>query len=364
MEEGTDGWHARLYEPGDVVGIVALYARVFGYERTPEWWRWKFKTFPSPVETTWVAVAETDGSIIGHYPGIPVRLKLGSEIRPAIVNLDVMTAPEFRRRGILLHLGEAANEHWRSCGYAAVVGLPNEQWGSRTQALGWTTIFPLNWLRFPLHIGRVISRPGRLPRPLSGPARLAGEAMARAWIRPRVKRLANEGTSDGLRITNVEAAGKEFDLLWEKLQVHYDNCVVRDAAYVQWRFVTAHPIPYKVLLCSRADKPAGYIAYRTSGPRDTANGFIADLFTAPGDTSSANALLGAALTDTWSAGAGVAMVTAVPGSALYALLRSAGAMPVKAGFHYDLIPLDLDLNIESLASPQQWHAVGSDSDVV
>ena len=80
-----------------------------------------------------------------------------------------MTAPEFRRQGILLHLGEEANRHWRASGYAVVVGLPNEQWGSRTRMLGWQTLFPLEWLRFPLHLGRVASRPGKVPRLPSRP---------------------------------------------------------------------------------------------------------------------------------------------------------------------------------------------------
>ena len=364
MEEGTEGWHARLYRPGDEDGIGSLYARVFGYSRTPEWWRWKIKTLPADVESTWVAVAEDDGRIIGQYTGIAIRMKLSGVVRPAVINVDAMTAPEFRRRGILLHLGEAAKEHWRASGFAALVGLPNEQWGSRTVAFGWKTMFPLTWLRFPLHLGRVLARSGRLPQAISGPARLMGEIVARAWSRPRIGRLGRYTKPDGISVEEIHTAGSELDLLWERLEKHYDNCVVRDRQYVEWRFLTALPIPYKVLLSRREGQLTGYVAYRPSGPRDTANGYIADLLTAPDDMASAHALLGAALTDMWEAGAGVALVTAVPESALYALLRSAGAMPVKAGFHYDIIPLDPSLNASNIANPQTWLASGSDSDVV
>jgi predicted N-acetyltransferase YhbS len=354
-------WHARLYRPGDETGIVALYERVFGYRRTPEWWRWKIKSFPSAVELTWVAVAERDGSIIGHYPGIPIRLKLDGEVRPAIVNLDVMTSPDYRRRGILLHLGEAANRHWREAGYAAVVGLPNEQWGSRTQALGWQTIFPLGWLRFPLHIGKVAARSGRLPRAAAPVAHLAGEAVAYLWSRPRVRRLAQDKS---VQVEEVTTAGEEFDLLWACLEGAYHNSVVRDAAYVRWRFLSALPVPYKLLLARDGEEPLGYIAYRYWSPRGGTTAYIADLFTAPGDTRATNALLAAALRDLWQQGAGTAMVTAVPGSALHSTLREAGARPLEAAFHYDLISLDPTLDITAMSDPELWIVSGSDSDVV
>ena len=365
MGAESAGWHARLYEPGDEAGIVALYATVFGYERTPEWWRWKVNTFPTPTELTWVAVSD-DGRIVGHTAGIASRMKLMGEVRDVIVNVDAMTAPDFRRRGILLALGEAGNQHWRNQGYSAVVGLPNDQWGSRIPALGWEKIFPLVWLRFPLHIGKTLSRPNRLPSALSRPAHLMGEVVARSWVRPRVLRLTRRSHTSGINIEQVRSAGADFDTLWATLEGHYDNCIVRDAQYVQWRFLSALPSPYDVLIAHRGTHPTGYIAYRTAGLRDIENGYIADLATAPDDEATAHALLGAALQNIWEAGAGVALVTAAPGSARYALLRSAGAFRASAGaaFDYDLILLDPQLEARALAGNRRWLASGSDSDVV
>jgi predicted N-acetyltransferase YhbS len=360
-EESQAGWHARLYRPGDEKGIVALYERVFGHVRSPEWWRWKIKGRPAPLELTWVAVSDEDNSIVGHYPGIPISIKLSGKIRPAIVTLDVMTAPEFRRQGILLRLGEEANRHWRASGYAVVVGLPNEQWGSRTKIIGWQALFSLEWLRFPLHLGRLASRSGKVPKLLQVPAYLAGEAGARLWVRPRVGRLARQA---GVSIEEASAAGEKFDRLWASLEGNYANCVVRDSSYVQWRFLNALPVPYKVLLARREGEPVGYIAYRAWAPRGGHNAYIADLFTAPEEREATKALLGGALQDLWRAQAGVVMVTAVPGSCLHRLLREAGGRPSSAAFQYDLIPLDSSLDIKELANPALWLSSGSDTDVV
>jgi predicted N-acetyltransferase YhbS len=353
------GWHARLYREGDEEGIVALYNRVFSYDRTPDWWRWKIKGRPAPHELTWVAVSDADGSIVGHYAGISSQMKLGDTVRPCIVNVDAMTAPEFRKRGILLALGEAANEHWRALGYAAVVGLPNEQWGSRLRILGWQTLFPLDWLRFPLHMGRPLAK--RAPRPLRGPAYVAGEAASRLLTRRRVGSLTRKA---GVQIAGLRAAGEEIDALWSALEPHYPNCLVRDAAYVRWRFLHALPEPYRVLLARAGGTPTGYIAYRAWAPRGGNNAYIADLFTAPNDQETARALLGAALNDLWQRQISIVSVTAVPGSALYAHLTGAGFRAVGVGFGYDLVPLGKGLDTSALSDPKIWLASGSDSDVV
>jgi hypothetical protein len=133
---------------------------------------------------------------------------------------------------------------------------------------------------------------------------------------------------------------------------------------VQWRFLDAQPAPYKVLLARRQDHPVGYIAYRAWTPRGGPNAYIGDIFAGPEDRDTVAALVGAALDDLWGMGVGMAMVTAVPGSALYDALRQLGGRPSAAAFLYDLIPLDETLPIETIADPALWLASGSDSDVV
>src|SRR5947207_15381365 len=63
----------------------------------------------------------------------------------------------------------------------------------------------------------------------------------------------------GVRIAREQRAGSEFDELWARVGPAYENCVVRDAAWVQWRFLDAPGGVYSVLLAEREDGPSGYI---------------------------------------------------------------------------------------------------------
>ena len=62
-------------------------------------WRWKLRRSPSETANVWLAAV--DGKAVFHYGGIPLRFALDGPITTAMISVDAMTAPEFRRRGLL-----------------------------------------------------------------------------------------------------------------------------------------------------------------------------------------------------------------------------------------------------------------------
>lgn len=350
-------WSIRPYQPGDEADLVALFAQVFGRPITAEWWRWKLKGRPAPVENVWVAVAEADGRIIAQYAGIPVRAQWAGPIRDAMVSVDTMTAPDFRRRGILTALGQAAYASWAAAGVSAVLGLPNQQWGSRTDALGWQRLFALGWLRYPLHVERALT--ARLPRALAGPAQALGGPAAAGW---RAARRGAPQAGSGIQVEAPADATDDFDRLWARLAPEYGRLLVRDRAWVAWRYFGAPELGYRVLLARRAGAPAGYLAYRYAP--DSGAGYLADLFTAPAGGAAAQALLRAALDDLWARGATSARATAAPGSALEATLRAGGFGPAPGAFNFEVVPLDPALDLGTRGGPGDWLLSGGDFDVV
>src|SRR5579859_893321 len=353
MDGRPAGWSIRPYQPGDETELVALFAQVFGRAISVDHWHWKLKGRPAPVENVWVAVAD-DGRVIGQYAGIPVQVQLGGRPAPAMVSVDTMTAPDFRRRGILTTLGAAIYASWRAAGVAAVLGLPNQQWGSRTTALGWTTLFPLRWLRCPLHIERALARPGRLPTPLIVPARAAGGAMLAAWHPWR------RGSSPrrGLDVRRLAIGAPELDVLWTRLAPTYESLLVRDRAWVDWRYGQAPGLDYQVLLAHAGGEPRGYLAYRCAEARGRTTGYIADLFTAPDDPAPAAVLLGAALDDLWDRGAETARAPAAPRSPLEQTLRAAGFRPAPGAFDFEIVPLAPAAPVAALGDPARWLLTG------
>ena len=110
-------------------------------------WRWKLAP-TSKVPNVWLAT-HADQPIF-QYAAMPTRFEIGDRTHAVMVSVDTMTAPAFRRRGLLTEVASRAYEAWRNAGVAFVIGLPNQQWGSRAQALGWRELFPLQWLARPL----------------------------------------------------------------------------------------------------------------------------------------------------------------------------------------------------------------------
>jgi GNAT superfamily N-acetyltransferase len=352
-------WSIRPYRPGDEAQLVALFAQVFGRPITAEWWRWKLKGRPTPVENVWVAAAVADGRVIAQYAGIPVRLQWAGQVRDAMVSVDTMTAPDFRRRGILTALGQAAYARWTAAGVAAVLGLPNQQWGSRTDALGWQRLFGLGWLRYPLHVERALARAAHVPRPLARPAEALGGLGAAAW---RASRRARRQIGGDIQVQALTSATADLDALWERLAPEYGRLLVRDRAWVDWRYFRPPDLGYRVLLARSARAPAGYLAYRYAPGSGAA--YIADLFTAPTGGAAARALLGAALDDLWARGATSVRVTAAPGSALEDTLRAGGFRRAPGAFDFEVVPLDPALDLGPAVGPDDWLLSGGDFDVV
>jgi hypothetical protein len=349
----AEQWSIRGYCPGDERALVALFARVFGRTIDEAHWRWKLKQLPTPVENVWLAL---DGdSPIFQYAAIPTRFRLPAGEATAMVSVDTMTAPEWRRRGLLGSVGRVVYDAWRDAGIPFVLGLPNERWGSRAGALGWQPLFLLEWLVRPLRPEVLLARRLRLP----GLGRLSWAGAAwNGLCRLSARR------DPAVRLRKIERAGPEFDQLWRRCEAEIPVSVVRDSAWVNWRYLDAPQFDYRVLLAERAGRPSGYVAFRAQTHPGGVAGVIADLFAAEDDEASRDALLGEALGLLYAAGAASASILAIPEMPLHQALRKQGFLRGRGAFGVQLVPLAPDLPFDVLCEPRNWRLAGGDFDVV
>lgn len=353
------GWSVRPYRPGDEDALITLFATVFGRSLNSAVWQWKLKSRPALAENVWVAVAADDGRLVGQYAGIPVEIQIDGSRRPAVVAVDAMTAPDFRRHGILTALVQTAHAAWAAAGITTVLGLPNQQWRSRTEALGWVPVGPLAWFRAPLHLEAALAHKGRMPARAAGAIiGVAGRVTAAryGWARSRVARPSS------LTIAPVTAATAEFDRLWERAAPPATGMVVRDQAWVAWRYLQA-PGGYHLLAAWSGMGLEGYVACRIVERAGRRTGYIADLFTAPGPEPVAGALLGAALDWLWDGGAETARALALPGSPVERALRAAGFAPAPGAFTFCQVPLKPPAPVD-VRPPERWLLTGGEFDVV
>jgi hypothetical protein len=168
----------------------------------------------------------------------------------------------------------------------------------------------------------------------------------------------------GIVIEPVARAGSEIDHLWRLVGPAYENCVVRDAAWVQWRYLDEPASLFSVLMARKQGRPAGYIAYRLANAGGRLIGRVADLFVRPGDADVAGALLRAALTHLRGYGADSVAVLLAAGSDLHARLRANGFLLPRGHYRASFIPYSSTVDFDSLSDPARWLLVGGDFDVV
>jgi hypothetical protein len=318
--------------------LLELFHSSFGRTVTAAQYRWKLRTRPSPAENVAIAVDDADRPVF-HIGGMPRRLRLGGAELWAMVAVDGMTSPAFRRRGILTTVTADLFRRWRDAGIALVLGLPNEQWRSRVDALGWRPLFPLRWMVRRLAPARIAAR--RLHVPVHW--------WNRRWDRASGDVVVRDASVPG-DVPAPPAPGSAGQRAY----------LARDAAWVAWRYYAPPHTAYRVLVGFRGGRPVGYAAIRPQGRA----GLIADLDTTPEDGHVLGALIAGAARELRHGGADTARALAVPGGPLHSALRRAGFHPSRHAFMVHGVSLDPAVDLAALADPGAWHLTGGDFDVV
>ena len=340
----------RSYRTGDEQALTSLFETVFGRPMSEREWRWKLAP-SSGIPNVWLAThAERP---IFQYAAMPARFKVDECTRDVMVSVDTMTAPAFRRRGLLTEVAARAYDAWRDAGVAFVIGLPNQQWGSRARALGWRELFPLQWLARPLRPEALIAR--RLGMHRLGKTNVLGAA----WNRFASRRLR---APVDIEVTTVDEPSADFDVIWERCRGDTAFSAVRDAAWVERRFLSSPARRYELLVARRQNVPAAWLAYSLNHDRSRTTAQVAELFASKDDTASSAALMLELLRRLREHDVELVCTLAVPGTPLFAWFRSIGFLRGPS-FGVQLVPLAIDVPFERLQDPSAWRLTGADFDV-
>lgn len=342
----------RPFKDGDEHELVRFLGGPFAHEAGLQHWRWKLRHSPTQAANVWLATAEAKP--VFHYGGIPLRFRLDGPVVTAMVSVDALTAPDFRRRGLLTQGAARAFAEWRAHDVAFTLGLPNEQWGSRTAAVGWQRLFPLQWLVLPLRPEVFAAR--RLGMPWLRYASVASRVWGR-WLANRIRR------DPAIEFRDVVHAGDAFDALWRRCATDTMFSAVRDAAWVQWRFLSSPVRKYDVVLAYRGGEPVGYRAMHVAKSDDKTSAFLAEVVSPMFDEAALESLLAGAVASAHAADADILAALAVPGTAQHASLRRAGFLRGPA-FEVHIVPFAAGLPLERLRRPENWRLTGAEFDVV
>jgi hypothetical protein len=268
------------YRPDDKRAVEALYRRVFGRdaaEASRLRWEWQYRRNPNnPGREPEIWIAREGPAIVGQYATMPVRLSLSGREIQGSWGMDVMVAPERQRQG----LGEVLFRTWdRNVGASLGLGLSESSY-RLFQKLRWPDVGPIPMLVKPLT--RRAFRRANWPVGLN--------KVVSAITYPLVMIVARTRPL-GAEVRMIDRFDDSFTKLWEELAPKFGVAIRRDAAYLNWKFVSAPHVRYSIAALRRDDRNVGYAVYRhTHEPRGRVT-LLVDFLVDPSDEAGLETLL-------------------------------------------------------------------------
>ncbi|MBW1782071.1 MAG: GNAT family N-acetyltransferase [Deltaproteobacteria bacterium] len=277
----THRWHIREYREGDEEQILRLRQQVFGdldpVRLKPSTWRWQFRH--NPAGEAFCALAEDQGRIVGQYAVIPSRFSVQGKETVFALSCDTMIHPDYRRQGLFTTLAQEVYRRIESERRITTVwGFPNEvSLPGFTRHLSWRllTVFPLRVVPLrPIAILRHLL-------PLKKGTRKVPENMeegAPVGVSGSVRDFPD---IPGLMVEPITRFEKTFDALWNRNRRLAPVIQIRDAAYLNWRYLGAPDFHYRPFAIRFEERLIGYMVIRTMTLMGHFFGVLADLFPFP-----------------------------------------------------------------------------------
>jgi predicted N-acetyltransferase YhbS len=338
------------YKPEDRRSVEALYRRVFGHdaaEASRLRWDWQYRRNPNnPGQEPEIWIAREGTAIVGQYATMPVKLSVrGREVQGSW-GMDVMVAPERQRQG----LGEVLFRTWdRHVGASLGLGLSDASY-RLFQKMRWPDVGPVPCLVKPL-TRRALRRPN-WPVPLN--------RLVSALTLPIVKIVAR---SRPLRaeVRIIRRFDDSFTALWDELAPKFGLAVRRDAAYLNWKYVSAPHVRYCIAVLRRADRNVGYAVYRhLHEPRGRVT-LLVDFLADPEDEPALSTLLHWVDREAREADSDKIRAFASHGS-FRRVLRRAGYFQVKSTMEFVVKVNALEVAPGFYEKVDDWHVTLGDSD--
>jgi GNAT superfamily N-acetyltransferase len=292
-------WNVRPLHNDDLQGVAELARIVYGEDALTDVSYLDWKYYRNPSGKTIGVVCECQDRIVGFNAIIPQVFKIGSSTWRVGWGGDLMVHPEFRRQGMFVALVRS-NLEW-----AALTGTPKDVafvYGTRDlksptirgllKYFEYSNPGRLTVLRKYLRVLSSIEALSVFPAPTpKGLMRYVGSLTElvssvvignlSSWITHSMERIAHSQAGEMIQVRKMDRLvfGEEFDRLWEEVKDTLPVAVVKNMAYLNWRY--ANPAAHYVGF--RADDRGvlrGYavLAYMVEGKLKT--GSVMDLLAA------------------------------------------------------------------------------------
>ncbi len=244
------------YDTGAAPEIFAFQEKAFPERRVdliaPRW-QWMFVDSARRLGVEPRAWFHRDmGRIVGQMGSIPVRLKLGNEEHYTGWLVETFVLEEYRTYAIGSRLMVDAHEDQP---FSLSLGQTAEMREIQFR-LGWKQVAPLQVAQFLVRPGTVLK--GKLPAPAAWAADLGlrASSVVRDFL----------GERSQFDVRPIERFGDRHDHLWANACLDLSCTVVRDASYLNWKYVDQPGQQFLRLDVTGADSLRGVVVWMFREP--------------------------------------------------------------------------------------------------
>ncbi len=353
----------REYREGDETSIMKLRGLVFADSKSMDWWVWQHKQNPAGEAIIIVGDNEKEQGIVGHVCFMPLRIKIRDEDCLAAVIVDIMVHPDYRGHGLYGQLRLEAIKIAQQNNILFTSSFPNEISSRiRFRIPGSKTIFkktPL-WIK-PFQVENIVTMYFKKNNMLNPLLVVITKGITRITDRSRNYQIRTQ-------VREVKEIDDRFDILWEKGSSLHRIMMVRDKAFLDWRYIKKPDAEYTIYISEQSNQLLGYVVLRIIEDNGLKTGWIADILTSAKNSLAAMDLIAKAIHHCKAMGVDMIMCVMPPKAYLAPTLR-------KHGFSYSykllrkLNPIRIAPILPKhpeviLVNPSNWYLTRGDSDLI
>jgi len=250
-------WTMRNYEPGDEERIVRYQNMEMKKEsqKSIEHWRWEYASNPEDIKT--ICIAEDGEVLAGHYALMPLKMKVGYETLTGAQSVDTFTHHDYRRLGIFAALATRVYGIAADKGVSVLYGFPSmASYHGFVKKLDWIKVTSIDKMHRPLTLTSfIISSIHFMLK--QGPKLV----LSTAWkqLRNWPERREIECAASRAKIRRISRFDRSADELWSEIARHDEIRVVKDSAYLNWRYIEKPGNTYSVYKIESDEETKGFL---------------------------------------------------------------------------------------------------------
>lgn len=290
--------------------ISDIHLAVLGQECSRAYWSWSYLENPAGKSNTIVAIR--DGRVVGKFGSVYLRMIVQGELTVAAALEGLCIEPNERSWNCFAGLLEKSYDGHIEDNVAFCFGFANPVSKKLTQQTGGTRLCRAPIYSGFLNISKVLS--GRLvPYPLS----LTG------WLaQPFVGLKTSMAGDSDLDIRFVDHFDISFDKLWSAVEQRRTVAVIKDAVYLNWRYVKCPDRKYLRFAAYRDGELEGFVVF--SAVDNRYNSYVFELIARDDNSKTMKTLLLKTFQELRTQGAGLVTASFPAESRASAVLKKAG----------------------------------------